>query len=195
VIPVAAARWPGVQRVVRSPRWIIVAVHAGIVASPVIFAGSGFPDDMSWRGLLVTVPLGAALLALQLPISFAVARGERPSHLLWRLLGLAATVYAPLPWTGVIWLGAEVFLVASLTMIVPRRLGPAVVVLALLWREGLTLWGMQGASTGLIAFNLFYSAGWMLSLVAALVGAVWLVQTLDALHASRAKLARVAVER
>ena len=82
-----------------SPEWIIVAVHAGVVTVPVVFAGTGSPD-VTWPGLLITVPLGAVLLTAEVPISLAVARGKQPSHVWWRLLVVAAAVCVPSLWFG-----------------------------------------------------------------------------------------------
>jgi len=162
-----------------------------------VLAGSAFPE-LDWSGLLLTVPLGVLLLALQLPVSFALARGERPDHLWWRLLALAATVYVPLPWLASSWWNTEVFLVASFVLMQRRaRVAVAIVAVWLLVREAVVLEFVSEAPAAQIVLELVYIGGWSLSWLGALVGSVLVVRTLDELHASRSRLrlARVAVER
>ena len=177
-------------------RWLVVATHVIIVVIPVVFAGTGFPIEMNWTGLLLTVPLGVAIVTLQLRTSVALARGERPEGRLWTLPVLAAAIYGPLPWLGLSWINSEVFLIAAIVMLLPRRIASALVVLWLVARQALILYVTpDGAPAGALLFNMLYNLGGPLALAGALVGSVWLVRTLDELHTARSEVARMAVER
>jgi two-component system sensor histidine kinase DesK len=196
--PAITARWRDVRAALRPPRWIIVAVHVGFLVIPIFFCGSRFPEG-DWSALLLVVPLAVAMLALQLPISFALVRGERPSHLWWRLFGVCALSFLPLWWLTASWMYVEVFLVGSLVLL-QRRTSRAVMITVLwLLRWQVDLWWFHlypsDAPADIVVFNTFYVLGWPLSLLGAFVGSVLLVRTLEELHTSRSQLARMAVER
>jgi two-component system sensor histidine kinase DesK len=191
-----AARWSNVRAALRTPRWIIVVVHIGFMIGPIVFAGSTFPEG-DWSALPLTVTLAALMLALQLPITFALAGGERPGHLWWRVSAVAVLVYLPLRWLTWSWMNTDVFLIGSLVLL-QRRTSRAVAltVLWLLGRQAQVWWFVYtlDAPAAQSIFNSFYHLGWPLSVLGAFVGSVLLVRTLEELYASRSQLARVAVE-
>jgi len=197
MIPATAARWSNVRAALRPPRWIIVAVHIGLVIPPILFTGSRFPEG-DWSAFPLSVAFAALLLTLQLPISFALVRGERRSHLWWRVAVVAVVVYLPLRWLDWSWMNTDVFLIGSLALLQRRTSRAlAIVVLWLLARQAHMWWVYVLAldlSAGHAVFYTFYNLGWPLSLLGAFIGSVLLVRTLDELHAGRSQLARAAVE-
>ncbi len=104
----------------RTARWVIVAVHSVLLAIPPFVTSFGLGTSPATGDAVVAVPVGLAVLALQLRHSFAIARGARPRGVLWTLLALAVLVYLPLPWFGWSWATMQACLLASAPMVLRR---------------------------------------------------------------------------
>ena len=180
----------------RTARWVIVAVHSVLLAIPPFVTSFGLGTSPATGDAVVAVPVGLAVLALQLRHSFAIARGARPRGVLWTLLALAVLVYLPLPWFGWSWATMQACLLASAPMVL-RRWRLAVALAAPVLGTDLAVVvmfaGRQPAHT--LLYLVCYETFALVAPAAALYGSARLVRMLDELHAARAELAELAVGR
>ncbi len=180
----------------RTARWVIVAVHSVLLAIPPFVTSFGLGTSPATGAAVVAVPVGLAVLALQLRHSFAIARGARPRGVLWTLLALAVLVYLPLPWFGWSWATMQACLLASAPMVL-RRWRLAVALAAPVLGTDLAVVvmfaGRQPAHT--LLYLVCYETFALVAPAAALYGSARLVRMLDELHAARAELAELAVGR
>src|SRR6266540_545364 len=180
----------------RTARWVIVAVHSVLLAIPPFVTSFGLGTSPATGDAVVAVPVGLAVLALQLRHSFAIARGARPRGVLWTLLALAVLVYLPLPWFGWSWATMQACLLASAPMVL-RRWRLAVALAAPVLGTDLAMVvmfaGRQPAHT--LLYLVCYETFALVAPAAALYGSARLVRVLDELHATRAELAELAVGR
>src|SRR6266545_1839031 len=180
----------------RTARWVIVAVHSVLLAIPPFVTSFGLGTSPATGDAVVAVPVGLAVLALQLRHSFAIARGARPRGVLWTLLALAVLVYLPLPWFGWSWATMQACLLASAPMVL-RRWRLAVALAAPVLGTDLAMVvmfaGRQPAHT--LLYLVCYETFALVAPAAALYGSARLVRVLDELHATRGELAELAVGR
>jgi two-component system sensor histidine kinase DesK len=176
--------------------WMIVAVHLAILAVPPAITSFGISGEPATGPAMVAIPLGLAVLAIQLRHSFAIARGRRPRGALWTMLALAVLVYLPLPWFSWSWVWMQASLMASLPMVLrrwPLAVALAAPVLATDLAVVRLLAGHQPVAT--VIFWVVYETFTLVALPAALYGSARLVRVLDELQTTRAELAELAVGR
>jgi two-component system sensor histidine kinase DesK len=178
----------------RAAPWMIVAVHLAVLAVPPVITSFGLGGQPATGPATVAIPLGLAVLALQLRHSFAIAGGRRPRGARWTMLTLAALVYLPLPWLGWGWIWMQACLLASAPMVL-HRWPLAVALAAPILATDLAvvvLFARNQPVTGVI-FSLVYVTFSLVALPAALYGSARLVRVLEELQATRAELAALAV--
>src|SRR6266511_2022283 len=180
----------------RTARWVIVAVHSVLLAIPPFVTSFGLGTSPATGAAVVAVPVGLAVLALQLRHSFAIARGARPRGVRRTLHTQTVLVYLPLPWFGWSWATMQACLLASAPMVL-RRWRLAVALAAPVLGTDLAMVvmfaGRQPAHT--LLYLVCYETFALVAPAAALYGSARLVRMLDELHAARAELAELAVGR
>lgn len=176
-------------------RSVIIVVHLAILAPPPIIVSFGIAANPATGPAVIAVPLGLAVLALQLRHSFALARGEHPRGRLWTLLALAVLAYLPIPWFGWGWVFMQACLMASAPMVLPRW--PAAVALAapVLGTDVAQALTVASQGIGTAVYWLCYETFSLVVLSAALYGSARLVREVGELEATRAELAELAVGR
>lgn len=177
-------------------RWLLVIVHVAILAVPPTITSFGIAGEPATGPAAVALPLGLGVLALQLRHGLAIANGQRRRGALWTMLALAILVYLPRPWFGWSWVYMQAALLASLPMVLggwPLAVALAAPVLGTNLAEVRMLAGHQPAVT--IGYWPFYESFTLVAQSAALWGSARLVRVLNALQATRAGLAGLAVGR
>jgi two-component system, NarL family, sensor histidine kinase DesK len=158
----------------RSARWGIVALDAAVLSAaplPTVLGASDIPPS---GPAAVVVPLGLAIVGLQLRHSLAAAAGRRPRGAPWTLLALALVVYVPMPWFGRSWAPAQLAVMASAPMLLPAAAGQSIETQLLRVCSQTVLYLAVSMST---------------------YGAVRLVRLADELRAARADLSELAAWR
>jgi two-component system, NarL family, sensor histidine kinase DesK len=180
----------------RTVRWVIVAVHFVILSVPPAITSFGLGSQPATGPTVIALPLGLAVLVVQLRHSFAIAQGRRPPGVLWTMLLLAILVYVPLAWFGWSWVWMQASLMASLPMVLrnwPLALALAAPIV------GTDLAVVQQFAkhqpVASVIFSVFYTTFSLVALSAALYGSARLVRVLDELQSTRAELAGLAVGR
>jgi two-component system, NarL family, sensor histidine kinase DesK len=179
----------------RKARLVIVATHLVIIGIGPIITSFGLAGTPATGPAVIAIPLGLAVLALQLRHSFAIARGRRPRGLLWSLLALLLLVYLPLPWFGWNWWSLQVCVMASLPLVLrgwPLVTALAVPVLATDWAAVVA---MGRPPLPMIVYAVVDATFTLVVLSAALYGSARLVRVVDELQATRAELAELEVGR
>jgi two-component system, NarL family, sensor histidine kinase DesK len=179
---------------VRQATWLVAVLHVPIVAVPVLFTALGTAGLPRAPHALAAVPMGLALLALQLRHSLAATRDRRPAGWAWTLAATAALAYGPFPlpeWRE-FWLSAAWCPMASVLLLLRGR--TRVGVFAVLAAGNLAVYVTDRAPGVELAYYALYG---LVSVVPplVLVGAVRLTRVLDELHARRDELASLAVAR
>ena len=180
-------------RIARRPRGLLVAMHVPFVAftAAQTITGLGFdPFGNRWSAL----PFVLIASTIQVRHSLAAAEGVRPRHWQLTLLLLFLVTYLPLPLFLYRWPTFHWYLVASLLMLLPRRVALAA---AMTDAVGLALWDVLTTTVDpyQVAWGIFY---WIIIVLAgggSLFAAARLVWLAKELHATRTQLADVAIER
>ena len=183
--------WP-----LRHALGLLVALHLPFVVAPPVYTITRYPH------LALAEQAGVALAAvalggLQLRHTAAARRGGRPRWWGATLLLTVLLTYVPTTWFTWDWANTQWFVIASVAMLLPGRLGPGVAA-GIVAGNGLVFGhGIVdgGGDAGELVFWTFY---WVAILVmggAALYGSARLVQVADERHAARLELARTAVGR
>jgi two-component system sensor histidine kinase DesK len=179
----------------RTATWLLVAVHVAILAVPTVITSFGIMGEPATGSPLVAIPLGLAVLALQLRHGLAMARGRRPRAAWWTLLALAALVYLPLPWFGWNWVYMQVALMASMPILLRGWPLAIALVTPVVVTDLMVVWTDAGQSVATVAYWVVYTTFTLVVQTAALYGSARLVRVLEELHATRAELAQLAVGR
>jgi two-component system sensor histidine kinase DesK len=145
---------------------------------------------------LVAIPLGLAIIALQLRHSFAAIRGGRPRGAYLSLLALVVLTYLPLRWFWYgEWLGVQVAVTASASMLLPRWPAVAVFAATVIGTDVVDVRSLSGQPAGTVLNwvgldTMAWFLGWL-----AVYGCVPLVRLVDELRGARTELAELAVGR
>jgi two-component system, NarL family, sensor histidine kinase DesK len=179
----------------RTAPWMLVAVHLAILAVPPVITSFGVSGGPASGPAVVAIPLGLAVLALQLRHSFAIARGQRPRGVWWTMGALAVLVYLPLPWFGWSWVAMQAALMASMPLVL--RGWPLAVALAapVLGTDLAVLWLLADQPVATVVYWVIDETFTLVVLPAALYGSARLVRVLEELQTTRAELAELAVGR
>jgi two-component system, NarL family, sensor histidine kinase DesK len=184
----------GVRRVVVDGRWIVVAVHVAILGGFLLLTVTDAgPSGRAW----LMVPVGLAILALELRLALGVARGRRPRGALATLFALAALVYLPTPsLLGWAWTPLQVGLTASVPAVLRGRaaFGLTVALLVLGPAVGVPF-DFPGYTPGQLVLWTLYQVFAMAAMTAALYGSARLVAVRHELRRTRVELAETAVAR
>lgn len=176
-------------------RLLLAVAHVPLLLGPVLLAvlvvdTTGRPDPAAVAAAAVAVCL------LQIRHGLAAAHGVRPPGWPLTLLALAVLVYLPLTWLPYTWIITQWAFVASLVMLLPRRVGPALGALVVLGSEAvLTLQVAAQYALGPVVSS--WAAAYNVTVAAlgpiALLAATRLIRVLDDLSAAHAGLADTAV--
>jgi two-component system sensor histidine kinase DesK len=197
-LPVSASfpQWP-----VRRALWFLVTVHLPFVALPVVNTLTRV-HGLSDADIALVILAAAAAGGLQLRHSLAAARGRRPRG--WplsfaALIGLAYLAFLNSNWYTTDWAinGAQMFVVASSLMLLPRRAGA--VVAAATTAVATIPYAVRDTNIGFsdqraILFGWYYVII-VLAGAAALYGSARLVAVLAEVFAARTELAEQALAR
>jgi len=178
-------------------RWIIVAVHVSMLAVPPIYVSVGLGSDPPTGPAVLAVPLGVAVLALQLRHSFALARGHRPRAVWVTVSLLVVLVYAPLPVFSGNWVAQQACVLASTPLVLRGRL-LGVAIAASVLGTALSIVLIYAPQVPLITLLYYVVTVAGVTLVfpaAALWGSARLVGILDELRRTRSELADIDVGR
>jgi len=173
------------------PRGLFVAMHLPFFAFTAAqsITGLGSCPGIRWSALPLILIAGA----LQVRHSLSAAEGIRPRHWQWTLLSLLLTTSLPIPVFLHRWLTLHWFLIASLLMLLPARLGFAAAVTDAV---GISMW--YAASFGVgpeqVAWYFVYAMFILFSGGGGLYGAARLVWHAKELRAMRTELAELAIE-
>lgn len=183
----------------RGARGLLVVIQVPLLMNGPLLAGLGgvstIGPGVGWPPLLV----GALILALTLRLSLQVARGARPedgprSALLIFLLTFVPMIWFPFgAWVGLI--------VAPISAAVLVLSGWRAVVSVAVMATPPVVWAvvsvveMPQPSVDFIAYLVVNALPGYVVGVLAICGGVWLVRSLDELHATRAELAALAINR
>src|SRR5262245_44417424 len=175
------------------PRGLLVAMHLPFIAFTAARSVTSLgldPPGTRWSALPLVLIAGA----LQVRHSLAAADGVRARYWQWTLLSLLLITYLPFPVFLYRWGTLHWFLIASLLMLLPERLGLAAAVTDAL---GFTMWLMKYSSAGpeRVVWFFVYDVAIFLAGGASLYGAARLVWHAKELRAMRAELAELAIER
>ncbi len=107
--------------VARHPDTILILLHLPFIGFTATAASTGFALFQASGGVVVVAVVLAAG-AIQLRHSLAAARGARPRYWALSLPLLIGLAYIPLPIYGATWVTMQWYVLASLAMLVPRRL-------------------------------------------------------------------------
>jgi two-component system sensor histidine kinase DesK len=176
-------------------RWFLVAVHLAVLAPAPVIVSFGIAGEPGTGPAVIAVPLGLAILALQLRHSVALARGVHLRGGLWTLLALAVLVYLPLPWFGWSWVWMQACLMASAPMVLPRWPAAVAVAAPVLGTDVVTVVTLAPAPASTVTYWLCWQTFTLVVISAALYGSARLVREVDELQATRAELAELAVGR
>jgi two-component system sensor histidine kinase DesK len=179
----------------RTAPWLLVAVHLAIISVPATVTSFGLGGAQATGPAAVALPLGLAVLALQLRHSFAIARGRRPRGVLWTLSALGALIYVPLPWFGWGWVAMQACLMASLPLVLRGWPLAAALAAPIVGTDLVLAWQFADLPTGTVAYWVADQTFSLLALPAALYASARLVRVLDELGVARAELAELAVGR
>jgi two-component system sensor histidine kinase DesK len=178
----------------RRPHWPLVALIVLLTAQVPCYTTVGLSDGTR-HNPLVTVPVAAAVAALQLRHSLHVSRGELPAGWPWTLTALILLANVPLPWIGTDWEALSICVLASVMMLRgwPRwvLMGVQLLITELVGVVG-TL-QLPGATTALVIVIGVYNVVAPVLYAGALIGGARLVQLVNELYATRTELAATAV--
>ena len=178
------------------PRALLVAMHIPFIAFTAAHMVTGWGLDATGQQW-IALPLVLVAGSIQIRHSLAAAEGVRPRNWQWTLafvLLLAAAAHLTLGWYRTLIM--HWFVVASLWMLLPGRVGPAsafadaVGVASLLSGSAIEL----GDSGWMAAWEFPYIAVVLLAGGGGLYAAARLVWYAAELHATRAKLAELAID-
>ena len=183
-------------RVPNAARWAMVAVTVTYLLPMPLMTSFGIKDFPSSGPAVVAIPLGLAIIALQLRHSFAATRGKRPRGAYLSLLTLVVLTYLPLHWFWYgEWLGVQIAVIASASMLLSRWPAIAVFAAVVVGTSVADVKSLSGQPistvlswVGLDAMAWFI--GWL-----AVYGCVPLVRLVDELHVARTELAELAIGR
>lgn len=186
----------------RSPEWsstkgrlVILAVHLVLLAIGPITTSFGIAGEPASGPAGIAIPLGLAVLGLQLRHSFAIAQGRRPRGVAFTVLALALLVYLPLFWFGWSWASLQVCLITSLPIVLrgwPLATAIAIPILATDWAVVRT---NSQQPLNMIFYWVVYETFTLVVFSAALYTSARLVRVVAELHAARAELAELEVGR
>jgi two-component system, NarL family, sensor histidine kinase DesK len=193
--PDGAAAAGGMARTGRGARWAVVALDAAVLSAAPLLTVLGGSDLTPSGPVAVVVPLSLAILGLQLRHSRAAAAGRRPRGAPWTLLALALLVYVPMPWFGRSWAPAQLAVMASALMLLPRWPAAGVVGAAVAGVDVAVLPAAAGQFTETQVLRVCSQTVLYLAVSMSMYGAVRLVRLADELRAARADLSELAVWR
>jgi len=183
-------------RIPRAARWAMVAVTVAYILPAPLTTSFGVKDYPPSGPAAVAIPLGLAIIALQLRNSFSAIRGERPRGAYLSLLALVVLTYLPLRWFWYgEWLGVQVAVIASASMLLPRWPAVAVFAAAVIGTDVVDVRSLSGQPAGTVLNwvgldTMAWFLGWL-----AVYGCVPLVRLVDELRGARTELAELAVGR
>jgi two-component system sensor histidine kinase DesK len=182
----------------KTPYRAMVALTLAIAAIGPVLTSLGSPGEAA-HAPYVPVACGAALAALQVRISYAAARGERPRWTWPALLIVAALVYGPMFWYTYNWWTTQIMLGASALMLVPRRrLAVALAAAPVITILALSSWMSLRSESETVTQTAFVLSWWGIGLtcgITALYGATRLVRVVTELQDARTELAELAITR
>lgn len=192
----------GARELEWSGRWarsLLVLIHILILPVGPVFTSVGginSPDPgEGWPPLLI----GAVIIALQLHISLAVANAVRPRAGRAIVVLICALVYVPMLWFPIDnWMPMIVAAMTATLMVFHgwlAYLGVAVLASPLFVSAVTSLINenpLKWPDVAFVALNAIPGYG---VLTAILYGTAWLVRSMDGLHAARAELAELAINR
>jgi signal transduction histidine kinase len=153
----------------RKAWWILASVHAVVLLFPALMAVGAFGlDPPRHAGLAVLAWLVA--MALLLPASLAVARGQRPSYPIVRVAALAVLSFGLLRTFGLVWESAA-WLPAIAALLCLR--GAIAVPMAVVAVVGLATYDALSWPTEPSTYTLVWSIVYMLTVSALAVAGVW----------------------
>ncbi|MFG2004921.1 sensor histidine kinase [Spirillospora sp. NPDC048911] len=180
--------------VMRRPHWPLIALIVLLTAQAPFYTTIGLSDGTKHSPLL-TVPMAAAIGALQLRHSLHAARGELPTAWPWTLTALAVLVNVPLPWFGQDWEALGIFVIVS-AMLLRGWARWALAGVQLLITELVGVLGalsMSGSTTAFVIVIGVYNVVMPVLYAGALIGGTRLVRLVNELYATRTELAVNAV--
>jgi two-component system sensor histidine kinase DesK len=176
-------------------RGLLVAMHLPYVALIAARAvtGLGFDSEGNrWSALPLVMTAGA----IQVRHSLAAADGVRPRHWKWTLFLLFLITWLPAPSFLHRWPGLHWFLIASLLMLLPRRVALAAVATEVV---ALVLWlaatDTVTSDPSQLAWSVVSDMVILVAGSASLYGAARLVWLAKEFRATRTQLADLAIER
>jgi two-component system sensor histidine kinase DesK len=182
--------------VVRRATWLLIALHVVLVAQMPVYVILGFAAPR--RHPVEAVVAAAAIGALQLRHSLATARGVRPVGWRWTLLLLVLLAYLPRLWFSWNWAAGQIFVIASVAMLLRGRLvaiGTGLTLGISAVDQGLSVVIVDHGSALQVAMLALYGVVIPGLFAAAIYGGARLVRLLDELYATRTELAEVAIGR
>lgn len=186
--------------VVRHGSWFLAGLITASAVLPVVAAignlDQSFPAPAPRsQNPLAAVAAGLAIWGLQLRHSLAAARGVRPARWPWSVAALVLLAAVPVGWFSVNWISAFWFPLAAAVMVLRARTALWLMAGALLVQGVVAAWATFAADDGPLAILVVtaYNVVFLGFGVAALYGSALLVNQINALHATRADLARSAV--
>jgi two-component system sensor histidine kinase DesK len=183
-------------RIPRAARWAMVAVTVAYILPAPLTTSFGVKDYPASGPAAVAIPLGLAIIALQLRHSFAAIRGELPRGAYLSLLALVVLTYLPLRWFWYgEWLGVQVAVIASASMLLPRWPATAVFAAVVIGTDVVDVQSLSGQPLGTVLNwvgldTMAWFLGWL-----AVYGCVPLVRLVDELRLARTELAELAIGR
>jgi two-component system sensor histidine kinase DesK len=182
---------------------LIVVVHAAFIVPASALLGlelhQALAWPLAWDDAVFTVPLGVALLAVQLRLSLSFAAGEprRDGH--WLLLALVALIFVPMRWFGFYpWSWMEACLIAAAPMVLRRGLATVLTAAVLVGSSVIVLSFYQsdiavGDPLLTALYWVAYISATTLLPAVGMYGSAWLARLIDTLRETRAELAEMAV--
>ncbi|MFD0689626.1 sensor histidine kinase [Actinomadura fibrosa] len=180
--------------VMRRHHWPLVALIVLWTAQAPFYTTVGLSEGTRHSPLL-TVPMAAAVGALQLRHRLHAARGERPAGWPWTLTALVLLADAPLPWLGQDWEALGMFVIASAML--PHGwarwdlAGAQLLISELVGVLGAL--SVAGSTTTLVIAIGVYNIAMPVLYAGVLIGGTRLVRLVNELYATRTELAASAV--